>query len=153
MRHYVIFGSGGIGLCLARRLLAKGAAVTLASRRAESLASAAAALAAPLASGGGALTTAAVDASDAAAVEAVCAAAVERAGGDIAGLCFAAGSIPLASLRAAKPADVLAAFTLNAPAPAQRRRAVRPCSSPLSRRRRASRITPPSPWPRRQSRG
>jgi NAD(P)-dependent dehydrogenase (short-subunit alcohol dehydrogenase family) len=100
--------------------------VTLASRRAETLAAATAALAAPLAAGGGALTTAAVDANDASAVEAVCAAAAERAGGDVAGLAYAAGSIPLASMRAAKPADVLAAFTLNALAPWVALRALAP---------------------------
>ena len=116
---FVVFGAGGIGLALAKRLLAAGYPVTLAARRQEQLAAAAATL-----NHSSLLTTAAVDVLDTAALEAACAAVAAR--GPVQGLAFAVGSIPLASIKAAKPANVLSAFSLNALAPFVALRALAP---------------------------
>lgn len=91
--YLILGGTGGIGSALARRLVARGASVHLAARRAEPLEALAAELSAA-SPGGGSITFEALDATD---PEAVCAAArrAKASRGRLDGIANAVGSLLL----------------------------------------------------------
>lgn len=157
MERVVIYGgTGGIGLATARALRARGAALHLVGRDAARLERAAAEL--------GETGFTAGDVTDPDLFPRV----AEAAGPRLGGLVYAVGTIQLAPLAKLDPARIEADFRINAlgaflaiqaAAPALKAGAGRGgaarawCCSPPSPPRRASRTTPPSPWPRGRSRG
>lgn len=118
---YVIAGGSGVGVSLARRLLATQplARVHLLSRRAAEHAAAL---------GDGRVTGTVVDLANAGDAEA--AAASVSAGAAVAGFIYAAGSIPLAPLRRLTADDLLRAFTLNTASAIMMLKAVLPAMPP-----------------------
>lgn len=110
-RRVVIVGTAGVGGVLARRLVAAGRSVLLVGRDADRLRAQVAEFGATRAG------MAVCDVADDDALEAL-GKELARAG-DVSGLVFAAGSIPLAPLKALTPRAMLDAFRVNTLAPAQ----------------------------------
>lgn len=102
----ILGGSGGVGLTLARTLVAAGRPVHLLARHAERLQECRQAL-------GGAVAITACDARDGAALEAAVTRIADASEGGLSGLVYAVGSIVLKPLARATAEDFLDAYRLN----------------------------------------